>query len=168
MSAAISPDPELDRLLESLCEQTLGENEASRLNLLLGSQREARWRDLLYMELHGGLHWDQASRQPLDFGSDEAPAFDAPMLAGESEVADEELPRPATMPGAATQENLPTMRPRIPSCAANRCRPRGGSEHHCHPAPKPQSQRRAPAARRSGDGIRGRPNGKPQHPPQGI
>ena len=54
------PPAELDRLLARLCDQSLDAGEAARLNHLLASDRAARWRYLLYMELHGSLHWDHA------------------------------------------------------------------------------------------------------------
>ena len=52
---------ELDALLGALCEGSLDDAGAARLNAILGGSRAARGRYLLYMEVHGALHWDHAT-----------------------------------------------------------------------------------------------------------
>ena len=65
---------ELDNLLEALCEDRLSADEISRLEQLVLSSPEARWKYLTYLDLHGTLYWDAAgagSPQPLS--SEEIP-----------------------------------------------------------------------------------------------
>ena len=65
---------ELDTLLEALCEDRLSADEISRLEHLVLSSLEARWKYLTYLDLHGTLYWDAAgagSPQPLS--SEEIP-----------------------------------------------------------------------------------------------
>ncbi len=51
---------DLDGLLEALCEERLSADEAPRLEQLIISSPEARWRYLAYLDLHGTLYWNTA------------------------------------------------------------------------------------------------------------
>jgi len=49
---------ELDQLLNALCERRLTSAQAARLEQLVLSSPNARWRYVTYLDLHGTLYWD--------------------------------------------------------------------------------------------------------------
>ena len=68
MNLELRSPTELETLLEALCEDRLAPADAARLERIVLSSPEARWRYLTYMDLHGTLFWDAAgagSPEPL-------------------------------------------------------------------------------------------------------
>ncbi len=55
---------ELDDLLNALCEETITPEQASRLESIVQSSRQARDRYLAYMSLDAELHWELAAATP--------------------------------------------------------------------------------------------------------
>ena len=102
------PSPtELERLLESLCEDRLTLDETSRLERLVMSSPEARWQYLTYMDLHGTLYWDAAGAgSPEPLSSQEIPVYLAPA----------EVPR--SVSAKATRRRTPLMIGAVATCLA--------------------------------------------------
>lgn len=107
--------PELDTLLESLCAGHLTHEASTDLVRRLNAEPAARWRYLLYLEVHTALHRLYGSRQAealelLDSDEDSAPdpRHQQQILPALREVPDprEELPPPPPIPA------MPITRPR--------------------------------------------------------
>lgn len=80
MKQAERQPTELETLLEALCEDRLTSPEAARLEQLVLSSDEARWKYLTYLDLHGTLYWDTAGAgSPEPLSSPELPIYVAPV-----------------------------------------------------------------------------------------